>query len=130
MASAPTKFLDLDAIASEFPEVTIKLAGVAHALSPVTVEAWIANTKDMQALAVATDIETEIGTLTKMIGRSFKTLTHEMLIQLPLASLNKILEFAKTHNGERKADEEVAADAVANPPATSSLTTSDTSSAA
>jgi len=117
MASAPTKFLDLDAIASEFPEVTIKLAGVAHALSPVTVEAWIANTKDMQALAVATDIETEI-------------LTHEMLIQLPLASLNKILEFAKTHNGERKADGEVAADAAANPPATSSLTTSDTSSAA
>lgn len=113
----PTQFLDLDSIAAELPTVVIKLGGKEHPLTPISVADWITNTKAIQALHVAeTDLEIEVDAMIAMITRSFKTLTKDMLKALPLASLNKILEFAKNNNGEAVANKEVAAEAAANPP--------------
>lgn len=128
-----THFLDLDAIEADVKEVVIKLNGEEHKLVPMSVEGWIANMKAVQALeAGVADLDKEIDAIISMVTRSFPSLTLEKLKALPLKTLNLILEFARKHNGETKADEEAKAEAAANPPAapTSEPSTSATSSAA
>ncbi len=117
MAAQPTKFLDLDAIEHEATVVVIKLAGVEHKLTPISVTDWITNTKVMQTLAAdASDIEVQVDAMIGMITRQFKTLTKDMLREMPLTKLNAILEFARANNGENAANKEAAAEAKANPP--------------
>ena len=118
MATATTHFLDLDEVDANAKQVVIKLDSVEHKLTPITVQDWIANTKMIQSLQAAEgDVEKEIDAMISMITRSFKTLEHDTLKQLPLAKLNKIMEFARANNGEKVVEAEAAAEAKANPPA-------------
>ncbi len=109
-----TKFLDLDAV-DMGAEVVIKLQGIEHKLKPVSVGDFIANTKLVQGLGVATDVETEVQTIITMLIRAFPTMTREMLIDLPIAALNKMFAFAQENNGTQKVEEEAKAEAEANP---------------
>ncbi len=116
-----TKFLDLDAV-DMGAEVVIKLQGIEHKLKPVSVGDFIANTKLVQGLGVATDVETEVQTIITMLitsplqtSEGRVTMTREMLIDLPIAALNKMFAFAQENNGTQKVEEEAKAEAEANP---------------
>ena len=132
----PTNFLDLDAVLDAAPRIVVKLKGVEHVLEQLTVEGWIKSTKAAQALEAAGDLtmEEEINSVIDMIIRAFPTMTKDGLFGLPLTALNRIVDFARQHNGQKVADAE-AEDEAANPPVpaqpvTSDQSTSDSSSAA
>ena len=55
------------------------------------------------------DVEKEANVIVTMLTRSFKTLETDVLKTMPLFKLNKILEFARTHDGSAQADKELAA---------------------
>lgn len=116
VADKNTDFLDLDSVEPEDKNLVVKLDGVSHTLSRISLEDWIANTKAIQGLKlVAGDMEAEADVMIGMIVRSFKTMDGAALKKLPLFKLNKILEIARNNNGERKADAEVEA-VKENPP--------------
>lgn len=114
MASENTKFLDLDAV-DVGPEVVIKLQGVEHKLKPISVEDFIVNTKALQSLGAEADFEAEVGMVVDMLTRAFPTMTTDMLKKLPMAALNKMLDFANANNGAAAVKEEAKAEAAANP---------------
>lgn len=110
-------FIDLDAI--EVQEVTIGLNGKKHPVRQITLEDWIANTKESQRLKGAEpDLETESDVIISMIARSIPTLSKEELRGIPLSKLNRLLEFTNGANGSERASQEAKAVAVENPPVT------------
>lgn len=114
-------YLDLDRVEEEARVIVIRLAGVEHAINPISTADWIANTKILQDLnAAGGDTEKEVKLMMAMITRSFKTLTEDVLMGMPVHKLTKILEFARAHNGEETMQKNVATEAAAapaNPPA-------------
>ena len=113
MTNSP-KYLDLDSFgdASEF---TVKLDGTEHKLAALTVDDFIFNTKLIQSLGTAPDIESELSAVVKMLTRAFPTMTEEMLRKLEIRKLNAILEFAHSNNGQRAGEAEAETEAKANP---------------
>lgn len=114
MAEEPI-YIDLDAI--EPTPIFIKLDGESHKIRHITLADWIANTKDLERLRVSgNDMEVEADIMIRMINRSFPDLTEQRLRDLPLIKLNRILMFAKGHNGTEQVEKEVAKQAATNPP--------------
>jgi hypothetical protein len=104
-----TKFLDLDAIAVDDNPLTVKLGGVKHVLKPITVKDFIANTKALQNLSGTNiSVEAEMNLMMDMIMRAFPTVTRDMLEDLKLDSLNQLVEFANSNNGQKKVEDEIA----------------------
>lgn len=109
-------FIDLDSIVPE-NEVVVKLGDVRHTLVPITVEDFVANSKAIMNYAKGDKtIEDELTLVTGMLLRAFPTMTQEMLNKLDLIKLNKLSEFAQKHNGQKKVEEQAAAE---NPPTAS-----------
>jgi hypothetical protein len=110
----PTKYLDLDSFANE-QEFVVKLKGIEHKLVSLTVNDFIFNTKLIQSLGTAPDIETELNAVIKMLTRAFPTMTEEMLRGMEIQKLNAILDFAHANNGQRAGEAEAKAEAATNP---------------
>lgn len=109
--ASPT-FIDLDAI--EVPEVVVKLGDKQHKMVPLSVEAFIAGVKDSQDLGTTPDFATEFGVVTRMILRSFPTMSEEELRKMPMASLNKLLTFTQSVNGHDDVSKEAEKEAEGN----------------
>lgn len=113
-AKSGITYLDLDKV--EAPEVVIRLDGVEHQLKQITLSDWIANTKEVQNLVAASgDLEVESNVIIAMIARSFPTLEKEVLMNMPLIKLNKILAYANGNNGTNDVAREVEAQTAVNP---------------
>jgi hypothetical protein len=90
---------------------------VEHKLAPLTVDDFIANTRAIEKFtAGVVTAEAEIDMITGMLMRAFPTMTKEMLGRFTLPQLNKLVEFAQEHNGQKKVETEAAAEATENPP--------------
>lgn len=114
---AETQFLDLDAV--DLPTIlVIKLGGEEHPLVPVTVEAFVANTKALQKMGRATegDLAAEVDIVIDIILRAFPTMTREMLQKMPLANLNKLMGVAQSNDGTDSVKSELAKEAASSPP--------------
>lgn len=111
-------FLDLDAVAEERPEVTLKLDGKTHVLQQATVESFIKNTKLLQSLGVDGDMEAETGTVIKIIRSSFPTITEDRLWKLGLDQLGAVMKFARENNGEEEVEKQMEGEKAENPPET------------
>lgn len=111
-----TQYLDLDAvqIAQRF---TVKLNDKVHELAEATVETFIANTRDIQALSLKSDVVDETELSIRLVKRAFPTMEEAELRRLKLSQVNALIEFARGANGEKRVEEAAAAEAVAaNPP--------------
>jgi len=108
--------LDLDELVKD--EFVVKLNGREHKLHPVTLGSFLENIKDIEKIGKAASIEDEIGLTRKMLQRAFPTMEMNDLDGLTLVQMNKILDFAYEHNGqkanEKKNSEE--ASGGSNPP--------------
>lgn len=115
MAESNVTYLDLDEIVQ--PKIIIKYDGKEHELKQFTLADWIENTKDLQKHAATgeTDRESESNIIINMIHRSFPTLTPDMMRNMALVKLNKILAFANGNNGTNDVNNEVRQQASANP---------------
>lgn len=110
-----TMFLDLDAVKPEV-DVSIKINGTTHNLVPPSVEDFLENTKMIQAAATQTDLQAQFDMTIKMLIRAFPTLPEKDLRGLTLPQLNRLIEFAQEHSGEKKVSGEMEAAAAENPP--------------
>lgn len=119
MAQSPVvRHLDLDAV---LPPVafSITLNGAKHELKEADVEAYLANIRDVQNLALAADIAEETEFSIKLVKRAFPTIQEAELRGLRLSQLQAIIDFARGANGEEvPADKVETAEASddANPP--------------
>ena len=118
MTSAPN-FIDLDEV-SPATDVTVRLNGAQHKLVPISVEDFIANTRDQAQLGEISDsdpaaVEKNLNLIIKMLVRSFPTLTEDDLRKIQLSKLWKLLEFAREAGGQEEVEKE-AAPADENPP--------------
>lgn len=103
--TAKTKFLDLDAIETEKPEIVVKLKGVEHKLATFTVTDFIESQKAIQRAGMSGDFQEEFDLAVTMLMRSFPTMEEKDLRALTFDQLDAINKFARSANG---ADEVVA----------------------
>lgn len=100
--------LDLDDLVKD--DFVVKLKGKEHKLHPVTLGTFLENIKDIEKIGKSASIEDEINLTRKMLQRAFPTMDVDDLDGLTLGQMNKILDFAYEHNGqkanEKKATEE------------------------
>jgi len=104
-------FLDLDEVKA--PEITLKVHGKTHVMSPMTVEGFIDNLKLAQEATGGIANDTEIAK--KVIRRAFPTLEDKDLLGMELPQLHRLVEFISEVNGQKKAEQ--ATDGVPQPAA-------------
>lgn len=113
-----TKMLDLDAVTSNV-DFTLKLNGKEHSLVEPSVEVFISNLSDLEALALNATPSEELEMSIKMIKRSFPSIPEKELRQLKLSQINAIAEFARSSSGQEPVVEEGGETAVGNDQAAS-----------
>ncbi len=106
---AQPKYLDLDALEPAV-DLTVKLNGVEHKLKQLSVQDFIQNTSDMQALGGNVSLSEEVALVVKMLTRAFPTMQADDLMNIELAKLWKLLDFALQNNGTNDAAKDAAAD--------------------
>ena len=99
------KLIDLDAVLASTAEITLKLKGETHTLVPATVETFIANAKDIAAMAKASgdaisDLELGTRKSIEILHRSWPTVPKKELAALTLVALQKLVVFTRRANGE------------------------------
>lgn len=108
--------LDLDDLVKD--EFVVKLKDKEHKLHPVTLGTFLENIKDIEKIGKAASIEDEINLTRKMLQRAFPTMDVADLDGLTLVQMNKILDFAYEHNGQKATEQKNAGEGsgTANPP--------------
>lgn len=116
MTDSNTTFLDLDSVVPD-KQVVIKLAGEEHKLVPVTVKGFVENTKKLEAFLKKElkTTEDEVQFAIDTLLTTFPTMTAEMLHALDLFKLNKLVEFAQSHNGTKQVQDAVAEETKPDP---------------
>lgn len=84
-----TKVLNIDDIRAETPYVVV-VKGVEYEMKTPTVEDFIENLRDMEALAAAASLSSEIELTVRMIVRAFPKLSTETVMQWPLVAIEKL----------------------------------------
>lgn len=98
--------LDLDAVETPV-EVVVKLKGVEHKLAPVTVQGFVDNIKLIEQLGLSGNVTREIEIMREILLKAFPTMTGEIIGDLTLEQLRKLVEFAQDNNGQAKTQAEV-----------------------
>ena len=110
-----TKYLDLDSVLADEPEVVVKLNGKEHKLAPLSVSGFVENVKQAQALPNEPTIDQEVDMMIDVLLRSFPSMQREELLKLSFAHLNRIVEFSQNATGQAAVEQEAAKDAAENP---------------
>lgn len=91
-----TKILNLDSFENP-DEKAVVLNGVSHAFAPFTVEQFIAQMKDVEALEKQGDMTLSQFTEYSIdsIVRAYPTIPRDELFELPMHKLNALLKFVR-----------------------------------
>lgn len=87
-----TNILNLDDLSSSDVK-TIKLDGVEHSATELTVQGYVDRVKRSREIPENADIDIKIEETVRLVNSMFPTITEDRLRQLPLAHLSKIVEF-------------------------------------
>ncbi|WP_062120538.1 hypothetical protein [Aureimonas sp. AU40] len=112
MSDTNVKFLDLDEVA---PKVgfAIKLKGQRYDGKEATVEDFINNTLDIQALGTKTTAKEEFDITVKMLMRAFPGLPETDIRNLTLSQIQAFVQFAQQNNGQDEVTKSAGDDAKA-----------------
>lgn len=96
-----TKVLNIDDLKSEVLYV-IEVDGEEHKLVAPTVQDFLDNIADLEALAAAPNIKEEINVSVRMIVRAIPTLTEERVKSWPLTAIERLFNVVRGYdqNGE------------------------------
>lgn len=94
-----TKVLNFDELLSE-PAYTVIIKGVEHHMQTPTLEDFIANLKDMEALAAAPNMLAEVEATARMIARAFPTLTEADVRQWPVPAIERLFATIRGFDGD------------------------------
>lgn len=111
-------YLDLDAVAADRNEIVLKLNGKEHTMKHATVRDFVENTKSINTIGAAGDLEAETASVIGIIKKGFPDISEEDLWDLGLDQLNAIMEFLRENNGENDVTEQAQAEAEAEGNAT------------
>lgn len=106
-----TQVLNIDEFKKKTP-LSVVVGGKTHHMQPSTVQTFLDNLEDMEALAKAPSIKDEIHLTVRMIVRAFPTLTEEEVRQWPLYSIEEV--FNTVRGGGATSAEVIEKDASGN----------------
>lgn len=85
-----TKVLNIDDIRNEVAPYSITVGGKSHDMKHPTVEDFIENLKDLDALAAAPSVIEETRATVRMIVRAFPSLTEAEVTGWPVKAIEKL----------------------------------------
>jgi len=100
-----TKIISLDSFIKE-PVLVLEVEGVKHAMVPTTVETFLENMKDIEALSINATPVQELEITVRIILRAFPTLTEKQVKSWSLEQIQGIAEVARSVSGEVVSTEE------------------------
>lgn len=89
-----TKILNIDELLEEVP-MKIIVKGQEHAMSVVSMENFLENMKDLEALAAAPSVIAETEITIRVIGRSFPTLTEADIRKWPVTAIENLFNLIR-----------------------------------
>lgn len=100
-----TKVLNIDDLRSEVP-FTIRVNGKSHDMAAPTIQNFIDNMKDLEALAAEPDVLKETEMVVRMVVRAFPTLTPEEIKSWPVGALENLFEIIRGVDPDAEVQEE------------------------
>jgi hypothetical protein len=100
-----TKILNIDELVHKAP-LAIRVDGKTHEMKMPTLEDFILNMKDLEAMAAAPNIVAETEGTVRMIARAFPTLTEEMVRSFPMAAIEQLFAVVREADPDAKIDAE------------------------
>ncbi|MBA8881729.1 hypothetical protein [Phyllobacterium myrsinacearum] len=100
-----TKYLNLDELSAE-REFFIKLSGKDHLVQEPTVQDFLDNLKELEALPINASPTEELNLTIKQLLRSVPTLTDPQLRKLTFSQVKAIHDFVMTAGGQKIETEE------------------------
>ncbi|NKX37872.1 hypothetical protein HGG70_08100 [Rhodobacteraceae bacterium R_SAG4] len=100
-----TKVLNIDEFQPEAP-FTVVTKGVEHHMVEPTVQMFLDNLADLEALAAAPTVADEVKMTVKMICRAFPTLSFEDVCLWPLPAIESLFNVVRGLEGDGKVTEQ------------------------
>lgn len=94
-----TKTIKLEDLASPSP-IIIEVGGVKHPLVPATVETYIANMRDIEALSLNANPIEELELAVTLIGRAFPSLEVKDIRNWSIEVIHQLAQIARGASGE------------------------------
>jgi hypothetical protein len=99
-----TKVIKLEALVKPTPLI-IEVDGVRHPLVPATVETYIENMRDIEALSLNASPTDELELAVKLIVRAFPTLTNKQVRGWTVEVIHQLAQIARGADGQVVTDE-------------------------
>lgn len=100
-----TKILNIDELVQEAP-IAIVIDGQKHEMKVPTLQDFILNMKDLEAMAAAPNIVAETEGTIRMIARAFPTLAEERIQSFPMQAIEKLFAIIREVDPEAKVSAE------------------------
>lgn len=94
-----TKVINLDDLSTE-PPVRITIGGKTHDMKVLTMQDLIDNLKTVEELGMNPGVAQELEAGVKIIGRAFPTLKESQIRNLPVDTLQQLIEIARGGTAE------------------------------
>ncbi|GAA4525525.1 hypothetical protein GCM10023174_10270 [Chelativorans composti] len=94
-----TKVINLDTLAPA-PALAIIVDGERHEMKEATVETFLENMRDIEALGVNASPVQEVETIIRIVSRAFPTLPVEKMRKWPLSTIQQLADMARGMNAE------------------------------
>lgn len=102
-----TKVLNIDELLNNTkPRLTIIVDGEKHFAKVPTVEDFLGNLKDLEALAASPDAKGDVELTCKMIERAFPTLPVDRVKTFPIEAIEQLFNMVRSMEAEEKAETE------------------------
>ena len=99
-----TKILNIDELINEAPMIVV-IDGVEHKMKTATLEDFLQNMKDLEAMAAAPSIVAETEITVKMIARSLPTLTEEDILKWPMPAITRLFDIVREADPDTQVEE-------------------------
>lgn len=90
-----TKVLNVDELLAREPAIVLVIDGERHTAILPTVEDFLENLKDMEALSAAPDMKSEIEMTVRMIVRAFPSLNEDRVKKMPVEAIEKLFAIVR-----------------------------------
>jgi hypothetical protein len=99
-----TKVLNIDDLIAQ-PTAKIVVNGIQHEMRTPSVEDFLCNMKDLEAMAAAPSIVAETELTVRMIARAFPSLTEADVMKWPVPAIEKLFAYIRDIDPDAKVEE-------------------------
>ena len=99
-----TKILNIDELITEAPMVIV-IEGVEHPMKTATLEDFLQNMKDLEAMAAAPSVVAETEITVKMIARSIPSLSEADILKWPMPAITRLFDIIREVDPDAQIEE-------------------------